>query len=472
MNRSQQLAQELEAQMGSGKLLPGEKLPSVRTFAAAQGMSPTTVVEVYELLKARGLLEARARSGYFVANSPISPLMLPERRLTLLPSRPVTAEDPLQDLLAAGNNDRVFPFGAAVPRPAFYPAAAIKRLFNRTLRENPALLTAYRFAPGSETLRRTLARRYQRLGVKLNHEAVVTTAGAIDAISVALGAVAEPGATVGVETPTYPGIFHLVKSLGYRILEIPLHAQRGLTPEALAAAISKTRGGLKAVVCIPNFSNPLGTLVNDEDKLALVRLASREGVTLIEDDIYADLAFAAARPRPLKAFDRDDSVILCTSFSKTVCPTLRVGAVINGKAAGRLAALKYARGAGLSALGEEVLQRYLEHGQYERHLQGVRGEYQTLLARYTQLLLQNFPAGTRVSQPQGGFILWVELPHAIDGAALQQRALKRSISVAPGSIFSESGTHYRNFIRLNGAVPWTEASRKALTQLAALLREF
>jgi len=471
MNRSQQMALELEAQISSGTLLAGEKLPSVRTFAAAQGISPTTVVEVYELLKTRGLLEARARSGYFVAGSSSSPLMLPERRLTLLPSRPVAAEDPLQDLLAAGNNDRIFPFGAAVPRAAFYPAGAIKRLFNRTLRENPALLTSYRFAPGSEALRRTLARRYQRLGVKVNHEAVVTTAGAIDGIGLALGAVAEPGATIGVETPTYPGIFHLVRSLGYRILEIPLDAQRGLTPEALAAAISKTRGSLKAVVCIPNFGNPLGTLVSDENKLALVTLASREGVTLIEDDIYADLAFAQARPRPLKAFDRDDSVILCTSFSKTISPTLRVGAVINAKAAGRLAALKYARGAGLSALGEEVLQRYLDHGHYERQLQRVRGEYQTLLARYTQLLLQTFPAGTRVSQPQGGFILWVELPHAIDGAMVQQRALKRGISVAPGSIFSESGTHYRNFIRLNGAVPWSEASRKALIQLAGLLRE-
>jgi DNA-binding transcriptional MocR family regulator len=116
-----------------------------------------------------------------------------------------------------------------------------------------------------------------------------------------------------------------------------------------------------------------------------------------------------------------------------------------------------------------VLHRFLERGIYERHLVKVRGEYRTLIARYTQQILQTFPAGTRVSQPQGGYILWVELPHAIDGRQIQKHALTKRISVAPGSIFSEDGEHYRNYIRLNCAIPWSEAARRALLQLARLV---
>lgn len=469
MSLYQQLATEIERQIDAGAFPPGSKLPSVRGFATTHGISPTTVAGIYELLRTRGRVETRARSGYFVLSAHTEPLTLPARRPALLPSASVAVEDLLHDVLSAGNDDSIFPFGAAIPRPAFYPVAAVNRMLLATLRENPALLAAYRFVPGSENLRKTLARRYQRMGVKVAADAVVTTCGAIEGIGLALGAVAAPGATVGIEAPTYAGIFQLVRGLGYKVLEIPLDATRGLTPEALEAALRKARGNLQAVVTIPNFSNPLGTRVSDADKAALAALASREGIVLIEDDIYGDLAFARERPKPLKAFDRDDSVILCTSFSKTISPALRVGAVLNAKHAPRIAALKYARGTGISTFAEEVLHRFLEQGSYERHLGKVRGEYRTLIARYTQQILQTFPAGTRVSQPEGGYLLWVELPHAIDGRLIQKHALTRRISVAPGSIFSDGGEHYRNYIRLNCAIPWSEAARKALVQLARLV---
>src|SRR5690606_15770298 len=139
------------------------------------------------------------------------------------------------------------------------------------------------------------------------------------------------------------------------------------------------------------------------------------------------------RPRPLKAWDRDDSVALCTSFAKTVSPALRAGFVLNARLARQVAAQKYARTSGLSALAEEVLGRFLEQGHYDRHLLRVRSHYQTLVDRHAALVLQQFPAGTRVSQPAGGFILWVELPRGVDTRLLQKRALEKRISVAPGS---------------------------------------
>ncbi len=468
MKRVDALASTLREQIAQGVLPAGCKLPSVRAHAALHQVSPTTMVEAYELLKLEGRIEARARSGYFVLPPP-SALSLPERGFSFIPSASVAADDLLHDMLAAGNDDRIFPFGAAVPRPSFYPTVRLRRLLQQVLRDDPALLGAYRFMPGSLPLRQTLARHYQQLGVKVQPADIVTTTGAIEAVGLALGAVAPPGATVGVETPTYPGIFHLVRSLGYRILELPVDAVRGLTPELLEAAIQRARGKLQAVVTIPNFSNPLGTLTGDADKQALVDIATRAGIALIEDDINGDLCFTRQRPRPLQAFDRHGSVLLCTSFTKTISATLRSGCVISAAHAGTLGALKYARGSGISALNEAVLQRFLAQGHYQRHLVQLRSEFRQLLARYSQEIL--FPPGTRLSQPQGGFILWVELPHAIDGAILQKQALHKRISVAPGSIFSEGGGQYRNYIRLNCAIPWSVAAQKALAQLARLIRE-
>jgi DNA-binding transcriptional MocR family regulator len=470
MKRVDALAAGLRDQMESGLLAAGGRLPSVREHAALHKVSPTTMVEAYELLKQEGRIEARARSGYFVL-PPQATLSLPERGFSFIPSASLAPDDLLHDMLAAGNDDRIFPFGAAVPRPSFYPTQKLRRLMTQVLRDDPALIGAYRFMPGSLALRQTLARHYQQLGVKVQPAAIVTTTGAIEAVGLALGAVAAPGATIGVETPTYPGIFHLVRALGYRILELPIDATRGLTPEVLETGIQRARGKLQAVVTTPNFSNPLGTLVTDADKQALVDIATRAGVALIEDDINGDLGFTGQRPRPLKAFDRHDTVLLCTSFTKTISASLRCGCVINAQHASTLSALKYARGSGISALTEAVLQRFLDQGYYQRHLVKVRSEFRQLLARYSQEILQLFPSGTCLSQPQGGFILWVELPHAIDGAILQKQALQKRISVAPGSIFSEGGGQYRNSIRLNCAIPWSVAAHKALAQLARLIRD-
>lgn len=467
MNLAHSIASDLAAAIDSGRLPAGSKLASVRAEAAQRGISPTTMSEVYELLKAQSLVEARPRSGYFVA-APRSALSLPERPCRLLPSASLDAADLLQDMLSASDDPRFFPFGTAIPRPAFLPQAKLQRLLQQTLRDDPALLSSYRFAPGNPQLRAQLAQRYQRFGVKASATAVVTTAGAIESIGLALGVVAAPGATIGIETPTYTGIFQLVRSLGYRVLEIPLDATRGLTPAAFESAVKTARGKLAAVVTIPNFSNPLGTLMDDADKQALVALASRHGVALVEDDIYADLGFARQRPRPLKAFDKDDSVLLCTSFTKTISPALRSGCIINARHADALSALKYARGSGISALAEAVLQRFLEQGHLDRHLTRVRGEYQRLLGLYSQRILQLFPAGTGLSQPRGGYILWVELPRTVDAALLQKQALRQRISVAPGSIFSANGSDYGNFLRLNCAIPWTAAAEQAVTTLARL----
>lgn len=469
MNRYEALAREIEEKIRTGILLSGEKLPSIRELSLKEQASPATVVEAYELLKDRGLVEARNRSGIYVANIQSPPPEVPKSTTSFAVPASLNPDDLIQSLRQAAHNPRIFPFGTASPLPDFFPVKTLNRCITQVLRDEPALTSEYRFPPGAEGLRAQIVKRYAHHGLKLNMDAVVTTGGAIEAIAMALGAVAGPGEIVAVETPAYFGILQLVRSLGYKILEIPLDPDRGLMPERFQEALKKSSGQMKALVTVANFSNPMGTLVTDEDKQKLVRLAKAAKVTIIEDDIYGDLGFNATRPLPLKAFDTSDTVILCGSFAKTISPALRVGYACTQKYAKAVILHKAVHTTGLSALAEDTLALYLASGHYERHLRRIRREYRTLTAQYASAILTHFPESTRVSNPAGGFILWVQLPGKTDSREVQRKALEQSISIAPGPIFSSSHKDYVHYIRMNCAIPWSTQAQRAVRKLAKII---
>lgn len=466
MNRYEELAAKIEDDIARGVLSPGDKLPSVRETGRREKASPATVVEAYELLKERKLIEARERSGFYVASSSVPLLDIAKSAPAFVKPVSLDADDLISALRQATYNPRIFPFGTATPLPMFFPVKAVNRCIAQVLRDEPATVSEYRFPPGANDLRKSLARRYSGYGVKVSADALVTTSGAIDAIGLALSAVASKGDVVAVETPGYFGILQLVRSLGYTILEIPLDPEAGLTPERLREAWKKSGGKIKALVTVPNFANPLGTVISDEHKKALVDLAHQYGLTIIEDDIYGDLAFDGSRPRPLKAFDAHDGVILCGSFAKTISPALRVGFACSKTHAPTITLHKAARASGVSALAEDALTLYLQSGHYERHLRNIRRDYHTLISQYTHAILKSFPAGTRVSKPAGGFILWVQLPGEMDSRLLQAKALEKNISIASGAVFSLSHRDYASYIRINCAIPWNSQSQRALARLA------
>jgi DNA-binding transcriptional MocR family regulator len=272
-----------------------------------------------------------------------------------------------------------------------------------------------------------------------------------------------------VETPCYFGILQLVRSLGFKILEIPLDPAFGLTSFRFEEAVKKAGSSLKALVTVSNFSNPLGSLVPDEAKREIVSIAARNDVVIIEDDIYGELYFEGKRPLPYKTFDKSDTVITCGSYSKTICPAFRVGYACNKKYAAEIAFHKSALSSGVSAFAEESIAAFLDGEGYEKHLRSLRSTYKTLVAQYSAQILSSFPSGTKISQPKGGFVLWVQLPKEIDSRNVQRKALEQNISIAPGPIFSASNKDYVNFMRMNCAIPWSPHSVKAISKLAKIL---
>lgn len=335
------------------------------------------------------------------------------------------------------------------------------------LKRQDPLDTMEDLSPGNPGLRRQIALRYLIAGINVPANDIVVTNGALEALNLCLQAVTQPGDTVIVEAPTFYGALQALERHGLKALEVPTHPRTGVDLGAMETAIQ--RHAPKACWLMTQFQNPLGSLMPEDKKRQLVELLARHQIPLIEDDVYGELYFGATRPVPAKAFDKQGLVLHCSSFSKCLAPGYRIGWASAGRYTQRVQRLKLSSTLSASSPAQGAIAEYLEQGGYDRHLRRLRETLQAQQDLMANAIAREFPAGTRVTRPQGGFFLWIEMPAAVDALALHRQALARGISVAPGPIFSASG-QFGNALRLNYGHPWDDAKADAIRALGEMAR--
>lgn len=462
------LADELGQAIDRGALRAGDRLPSVRRLAQERSVSVSTVLEAYLQLENAGLIEVRPKSGHFVRRR--SPLTAEPRtpRVCQRPSR-VTVSDAYTKILAAMRDPELVPFGCATIDQSYLPMAQLNRIVAQLTREMTTLGARYEGAPGLLTLRRQIARRAVEWGVALSEHDVCTTIGATEAISLALRAVCKPGDVIAVESPAYFGVLQAIEALGLRALEIPGHPRTGFDVSAFEEAI-RTQP-VRAVFVCPTVSNPLGAVMPEDERERLVKLTHKLDIPIIEDDVYGELLFDGSRPRPLRSFagpSDDNHVVLVSSVSKTLAPGYRVGWIAGGRWHDQIVRLKYSQSLADPPLLGMAIAEFLSSGGYDRHLRRLRTALAGHLERYREAITTEFPDGTRVSCPRGGFVLWVELPPGVDALVLHEHALRRGIVVAPGPLFS-ARQRFTNFIRISAGAPWCDRIASAMRTLGRLV---
>ena len=324
----------------------------------------------------------------------------------------VTVGDLRLLLLTEFGQPGIIALGASNGAVSDWSMKAVHSLMNSISRSQPLLSAAYAPPAGMPSLRRQVARWYVRAGCALSPDDVVITGGALEAIHLCLRAVTQPGDTIALESPTYWGILQTIEMLGLKALEIPTHPRTGPSLDALEVVLSQNL--VKAVVLIPTVHNPLGSIMPEENRSRLVAMIRKANVALIEDDIYADLGYAPVRPRACRSYDDASSansrVMVCGGFSKTVAPSLRIGWCIPGKWSNEVARMKAWLNIAAPTLPQLALAQFMEEGGYERHLRKVTAIYHRQVERMSELMAEHFPAETRITRPQGGFLLWAELP--------------------------------------------------------------
>ncbi len=381
----------------------------------------------------------------------------------------ITVADLRLLLLTEFGQPGVIPLGASNGAVSEGSTKAVHALMNSISRSQPLLSAAYAPPAGMPSLRQQVARWYVRAGCAISPDDVVITCGALEAIHVCLRAVARPGDTIALESPTYWGILQTIEMLGLKALEIPTHPRTGASLDALEVVLNQNL--VKAVVLIPTAHNPLGCTMPDENRSRLVDMIRQANVALIEDDIYADLGYTPARPRSCRSYDDDSAksnVMVCGGFSKTVAPSLRIGWCIPGRWLNEVTRMKAWLNIGAPTLPQLALAQFMQEGHYERHLRKVTTIYRRQVERMTELVAEHFPADTRITRPRGGFLLWVELPEAVDSVDLHHRAMNSGISICPGVVFSAAGK-YRNCVRINCGLLWTPRVEQAIPTLGKLI---
>lgn len=468
LTRYQKLAEELAEGIRAGVLRPGDRLPSVRQLRRQRGVSPSTIFRAYAELEAQGLVEARARSGYFVRMRRLLQGAPPEAARPSGRVTPVAISELVFDLLGSTRDADVVPLGSAFPAPGLFPFEALARAGARAMRRLAPTQITGALTAGDESLRAHLRRRYALNGVSLDADEPIITNGAMEALNLCLQAVTRPGDVVVVESPTFYAALQALERLHLKAVEVATDPAQGVDLDALDTLLQRQK--VAACWFMPSFQNPLGALMPHAKKEALVRLLARHGVPLIEDDVYAELHFGARRPLPAKAFDQEGLVLHCSSFSKCLAPGYRVGWAAAGRFGKDVERLKTMTSLASPMPPQLAIAEYLVQGGYERHLRQLRHTLESHHRVARTCIERFFPRGTRMTVPQGGYFVWLELPKGVDALAIHHRAMAQSISTAPGVLFS-ADRRFSHHLRLNVGHPVDQRVRGALKLLGQWAKE-
>ena len=465
----QDIANELRDSIRNQTFKAGDKLPSLRKLAKQLEVSIATVLEAYHQLEAQGLVATKPQSGYYVVHRQRL-LAVPPSSKNLQPAM-LHLGEAINDIRANAQQTDNFDFGLAIPHSDLLPNQLLSQLAKQALKQTSTAMGGALLSPGYEPLRQQIAQLMLSRGCTIHPDQILITNGCQEALLLALQTTTKAGDIVAVESPCYHGFLLALESLNLQVVTIASHSEQGMDLDALETAAKNWP--IKACIISPTISNPCGTTMGAEAKKRLVELGEKYKITLIEDDIFGELHFNANRPKPLMAFSSNNNrrqtnntVIYCSSFSKTVAPGLRVGWILSHSLQHQFIERQMATTTGANSFAQHILSKYLQAGHHQKQLQQLRLLYQQNQQKAMALIASHFPPNTKATQPDGGFILWLSLDKKINTYKLYQLALAEKISIIPGQLFARSG--FTNCLRINYARPWTPTASKKLARLGEL----
>lgn len=440
-NRTAAVMAAIRSKISSRALQPGERLPSIRGFAATIGVSPSTVVDAYDRLAAEGLIRAVRGSGFYVSSGALPPLKLGEAA-----SPRARAVDPFwvsrQSLDA---REGVLMPGCGWLPSDWMPNDALRRALRSLSRSDDHLLSNYGGTQGSLALRRLLLARFVDEGVEAGADQLMLTNTGTQALDLVCRFLLRPGDTVMVDDPCYFNFQALLKAHQVRVIGVP-YLPNG--PDIAAFENVLAEENPRLYITNSALHNPTGVTPSPQTVHRLLIAAARHDLTIIEDDIFADF-----EPEPssrLAALGGLDRIVRIGSFSKTLSASVRCGYVaarpdwIEG-----LVDLQVATNfGGPSPVSTELLSHVLAGGSYRKHMEELRRRLVRARRETADKLRQ---VGIEPwLMPRGGFYLWCMLPEGVDSAQLAQATIDQGIVLAPGNVFSIS-QGASGFMRFNVA---------------------
>jgi DNA-binding transcriptional MocR family regulator len=455
----------------TGNLQPGDFLPSIRNLAAQLNVSTTTVFDAYCKLENSGIVSGHERRGFSVTSTDAVPPMEdgPEAG---------DIDPPEVDMLFSYFNSSkstvrpLIQLGAIAPAPALMPNRQMAQSLSRVCRAYADGINTYGICAENLELftlmRKALAHHmFKSMGLTAAESEIVMTSGATEGLFLALAAIAKPGDLVAVETPGFAGAYNQIRHLGLERVNIRALPPHGMDIDELEGLVKSGRVP-KAVICTPNFHNPTGALMPEENRARLLDLCARHRIVPIEDDVFGSLRFGAKIPT-LKQRAPED-VIYVSSFSKTLAPGYRVGWIAGGKYSDNILIAQNVAPMLLSLSNHIAVSDFLSTGKFKSFIRDFASTLEANCEEIADILSRSFPKGTVVHKPEGGQFIWVTLPEKCSATDLHNEAIKRNILIAPGLLFTETGD-CDNCIRFSFAVDLNDTVRDAIATVGRLARE-
>lgn len=433
-----QLHEQVIDRIASGDLSPGMRLPPVRSLAQTLGINQMTVARAYKDLAESGFVEGRGGGGTYVRALTGVASRRPRTPKEQIENRPLLSER-LFDLSHAPG---VIAFTANFPVIEKACIDEFRACLDTVMSENVASCFHYDPPAGRPRLRQQIAEYLRGHSIAAPAEDVVVTSGAQQAIDLVIRSLVPPGASVIIERPVYYGVINALRAAQARILEVPLE-QDGMDISALERHLVRQRPRL--IYTNPTFQNPSGITTSEEKRRAILGLARKYGVAILEDDHNSELRFAG-RPVPsMRALaEPEDLVFYARSFGKVFLPGVRLGYVVTPSQARRaLLAIKAHSDLHTNALMQEATALFFERGGYRHPFERMRKRYGAIQQKLIRSLSEGMPADTLIGEPEGGLSLWLNLPEGTEVSELYYRAVRRGVAFISGEVFYASHANPR-----------------------------
>ncbi|MEO6918101.1 MAG: PLP-dependent aminotransferase family protein [Collimonas sp.] len=430
-----QVVAALSRLIDSGRLRPGERLPSIRQFALEQGVSNSTIVEAYERLVAGGMLHARRGSGFFIA----------KRDVAETSGMPAIRPNPVIDsawLFSEVFADERVPIkaGCGWLPSSMLDGEGLHAAERRIIRSPGAQQVGYGHPFGYGPLRQTIAKSFANWSLDIAPDQVVTTHGVTQALDLIMRTLVKPGDTVFIEEPGYCNLIAMLRLAAINVVGVP-RTVSGVDLEALEQLARQHKP--KIFFTNPVLQNPTGTTYTPACAMRVLQAAERHGFWVVEDDLYRELA--QATDPMLAALDGLRRVIYVSGFSKTIAPSLRLGFIVcQSDLAKEFARTKMVLTLTNSEITERLVYNALTEGHHRRHVERLAG---TLLTAQAQVSARLEDVGLQSFGPlRGGMFYWARMPHgALSAKEIADQALAQGIWLAPGEFFHVSPPEYAWF---------------------------
>ena len=436
------------------KLPVGTRLPALRAIAKQHKVSMTTATKAYDTLQETGWIYAQPQSGYFVA-SQTEQIPFPA-----LDSKEMEQRDPKRFAPLNGYNPTSrlsSSFGTSMISPNLQPSLALQRCIKRVTKRSDISLFQYPDPPGEQGLRKALSEHFRLESFNFSPQELVITNGCIDAVRLAIESITKEGDTIAISSPCFSGLLDLLTAISRKVIEIPIKND-GLDLEHLESILQQ--GLIQASLFSTSNMNPTGMTLPVKQKQTLAALAMQYQIPMIEDDVYFELGHHKQNTLPAKYWDKEGYIIWCGSFSKTLAAGLRLGWCLPGRYLQPYLKKQVATIFGVNCFIQACLAEFINTGEYRTHVNKTRLLLNQQIHQYRRFLVEHLPNNANVSNPDGGMVLWVQIPN-FNAVQLEKDAQTQSIDIRSGACFS---THnfYHDCFRINCGWPLNSSVDKSL----------